>query len=86
MALYFLILILVFFSIYVNVYEKSAYKQKNTLYEQKMSKFLTGSASDSYSGDNRWCASYILYTLNTNDNQNFSTKIYCENYGQKRYI
>lgn len=87
-AIFFVALILVFFSLYTFVYSKSNYREKIVNYEKNTIKFLTGQSSQTSPSETKWCTMHLVYDPDMdNENINIITKKeYCEGYGTKRFI
>lgn len=86
-ALFFVALIIVFFSLYLSSYKKAIFPEKNTAYENNTVKFFTN-ANQPPSGNQKWCSVYYIYNPNeqSNTQSTITKKIYCEDYGTKRFI
>ena len=85
-AIFFVLLVIIFLSLYANIYRKPIYKDNMVSYENNIFKFLKGTASTTPT-PNSWCSVHIIYDLNTALTQsNIIRKEYCEDYGTKRFV
>ncbi len=86
-AIFFIAMVILFFSLYISVYRKSTYSERLNLYEKNNYKFLAGNSTDSETSTH-WCSVHLVYDPDQ-DNQNpnqIIKKQYCETYGEKRFI
>lgn len=85
-AIFFVLLVIIFLSLYVNIYRKPIYKENIVSYENNIYKFLTGESSIAAT-PNSWCSVHIIYDLDTTLTQsNIIKKEYCKDYGSKRFV
>lgn len=87
-AIFFVSLMLVFFSLYTFVYSKSNYRERIVNYERNTIKFLKGASNQTASSDLKWCTVHLIYDPNVHSNaqSTIEKKEYCEEYGTKRFI
>lgn len=88
-AIFFVALVILFFSLYAYVYQKTSYRERININEQNMFKFLKNqSSSDSSGYQTKWCSVHLVYDPNSELNvpSTLVRKEYCENYETKRFI
>ncbi len=88
-AIFFIGLVILFFSLYISIYQKSSYRERINVVEQKMSEFLRNSqGDDGESYDTKWCGVYYVYDPNIGlaEQSQLQKKKYCEDYETKRFI
>ncbi len=87
-AIFFVALVIMFFSLYLFVYNKPAYTEKINNYGQNIIKFINGQSNETSSSETKWCTVHLVYDPDQ-DSASQSTiekKEYCEGYGTKRFI
>lgn len=86
-AIFFVAVVILFFSLYISVYRKPTYSERLNLYEKNNYKFLLNNAVQN-PVSTHWCSVHLVYDPDQDSsNQNIITKKqYCETYGEKRFI
>jgi len=88
-AIFFVALVILFFSLYAYVYQKTSYRERINVNEQNMFKFLDNQSSDlGASYQTKWCSVHLVYDPNSGlgTPSILVRKEYCENYETKRFI
>jgi len=86
-AIFFVALVLVFFSLYIFVYQKPTHRERILSYEINNYKFISGQQSNEVT-EQKWCSVHLIYDPDQDSaiQSTIIKKEYCEKYGSKRFV
>ncbi|MFA5746125.1 MAG: hypothetical protein WCX82_03095 [archaeon] len=89
-ALYFVMLFLLFLSLFLLVVQKPIYRTDISVYDKTNWKVLSGlpSETEPSTSSNYVCVDYLVYDpdMDSNLQSTIEVKKYCENYGIQRFV